>query len=100
MSRGAVKSWSFGAGTTYNKGASVDEAFMARRFLGLGWGAVFLLFLAVGAKAADFVSGNELWGNCQDPNKLQFSYGYILVTAQTYSITRPMKSQPFFLHCP
>jgi len=50
----------------------------------------------IGRANAATVSGNELWASCQDPNKLQFCYGYIIGTAQTYSITRPMKTQPFF----
>ena len=70
------------------------------RLLGLGCSAVLLSFLAVGGAKADVVSGNELWDNCQDSNKLQFCNGYILGAAQTYSITRPMKSQPFFCISP
>jgi hypothetical protein len=58
--------------------------------------SVLVFWLTVGAAKADFVSGNELWANCQDSNKLPFCYGYILGAAQSYSIAHPMKTQPFF----
>ena len=73
---------------------------MRGRLLGIGCYAALLFFSAVGGAKGDFVSGNELWANCQDSNKLQLCYGYILGAAQTYSITRPMKSQPIFCISP
>jgi hypothetical protein len=77
---------------------------MRRSYLGLGSCALaifgLLSSLLVGAANAETVSGNELWANCQDPNKLQFCYGYVIGAAQTYSITRPMKTQPFFCISP
>jgi len=76
---------------------------MKRHFeLGLCAVAMFgLLSLSLfGPADANVVSGNELWDNCQDSNKLQFCYGYILGATQTYSITSPMKSQPFFCISP
>jgi hypothetical protein len=73
---------------------------MRANFFSLGrWAFAFsaLVFLfALGAAKADFVSGNELWENCQDSTKLPFCYGYILGAAQSYSIAHPMKTQPFF----
>jgi len=74
---------------------------MKGRCLGLVCCALLLFFLVIGgAKAKDFVSGNELWDNCQDSNRLKFCYGYILGAAETYRVTRPMKSQPFFCMSP
>src|SRR5262249_39795018 len=80
------------------------EQKMRRPHLGLGRCTItifgLLSFFLVGAAKAQIVSGNELWANCQDPNKLQFCNGYILGATQTYSIRRPMKSQPFFCISP
>src|SRR5262245_51234103 len=62
--------------------------------------AGFLSFFFAGGANANIVSGNELWDNCQNSTKLPFCYGYILGATQTYSITRPMKSQSFFCISP
>src|SRR5262245_41808726 len=78
----------------------LKEAEMRGRCYELGCWAVMFCLLVGEAKAADFVSGNELWESCQDSNKLQFCYGYIVGAAQTNSISRPMKTKPFFCIAP